>query len=110
MKIRYFISMLLLSVMLLACGTTNIVPVTGRKQRINVDEASTLSLSNQEYHKYIQQAKLSTNATNTALVRRVGQKLANAVETYLKNNGYAAEVQNYNWEFNLVADNQANAF
>ncbi|MBR5084737.1 MAG: M48 family metallopeptidase [Prevotella sp.] len=110
MKIRYFISMLLLSVMLLACGTTNVVPITGRKQRINVDEASTLSLSNQEYHKFIQQAKISTNATNTAMVKRVGQKLATAVETYLRNNGYAAEVQNYNWEFNLVADNQANAF
>ena len=96
--------------MLIACGTTNVVPITGRKQRINVDEASTLSLSNQEYHNYISQAKLSTNATSNALVKKVGQKLANAVETYLRNNGYEAEVQNYNWEFNLVADNQANAF
>ena len=49
-------------------------------------------------------AKLSTNANNTAMVKRVGQKLAAAVETYLRNNGYEAEVQNYNWEFNLVQD------
>ena len=44
------------------------------------------------------------------MVKRVGQRLATAVETYLRNNGYADEVQNYNWEFNLVQENQVNAF
>ena len=32
------------------------------------------------------------------------------METYLKNNGLAAEVANYAWEFNLVQDTQVNAF
>ncbi len=110
MKIRSIISVLLFSVLFAACGTTGVVPVTGRKQRINVDEATTLSLSNQQYHEYIKTAKLSTNANNIALVKKVGQKLATAVETYLRNNGYQQELQNYNWEFNLVAENQVNAF
>ena len=55
-------------------------------------------------------AKTSTNATNTALVKRVGQRLATAVETYLRTHGFANEIQNFAWEFNLVADNQVNAF
>ena len=55
-------------------------------------------------------AKLSANQNNTALVKRVGQRLATAVETYLKNNGYESELKNFQWEFNLVANNQANAF
>lgn len=44
------------------------------------------------------------------MVARVGRKLANAVENYLRNNGYANEIQNFQWEFNLVQDKQANAF
>ena len=55
-------------------------------------------------------AKKSTNAQNTAMVERVGKRLANAVETYLKQNGYANDVKNYEWEFNLVQDPSANAF
>lgn len=44
------------------------------------------------------------------MVRRVGQRLATAVETYLKQNGFANDLKNYSWEFNLVQDNSANAF
>ena len=55
-------------------------------------------------------ARLSTNATNTALVKRVGQRLSTAVENFLKNNGYAQELQNFQWEFNLVNSNEVNAF
>lgn len=86
------------------------VPITGRKRNISVSDADVLSLSNEEYTKYMTSAKKSTNATNTAMVERVGKKLANAVETYLKNNGYASELSNYSWEFNLVQDETANAF
>ena len=55
-------------------------------------------------------AKKSTNAQHTAMVQRVGRKLATAVETYLKQNGFANDVKNYAWEFNLVQDKSANAF
>ncbi len=93
-----------------SCGTTQKVPLTGRTHRISVSDDQVLSLSNQEYTKYMASAKKSTNATNTAMVRRVGQKLATAVETYLRQNGFESDVKNYSWEFNLVQDNSANAF
>lgn len=99
-----------LALLTVACGTTNTVPITGRKTRLLVDDAQILSLSTQQYQEYMSAAKLSTNQNNTALVKRVGQRLASAVENFLMNNGYANEVQNFQWEFNLVADNQANAF
>lgn len=105
------VMLLLVAAILAACmGTTRTVPVTGRKQKVSSDNAAILSQSLTEYKKYVSSAKLSTNANNTAMVKRVGQKLANAVVTYLKNNGYADEVANYNWEFNLVAEKQVNAF
>ena len=99
-----------LAVLTVACGTSNTVPITGRKTRLLVDDAQILSLSTQQYQEYMQTATLSTNQTNTAMVKRVGQRLATAVETFLQNNGYANELQNFQWEFNLVASSEANAF
>lgn len=57
--------------MLASCGTTQTVPLTGRTHRISVSDAQVLSLSNQEYTKYMASAKKSTNAVKTAQVERV---------------------------------------
>lgn len=109
MKINLII-MSMFTAVLVSCGTTSTVPVTGRKHNLLVTDEQVLSLSNQEYTKYMQTAKASINAANTAMVKRVGQRLANAVETYLKNNGMSSEVKNFSWEFNLVQDQSVNAF
>lgn len=98
------------TVVLASCGTTQKVPLTGRTHRISVSDEQVLSLSNQEYQNYMATAKKSTDAANTAMVKRVGQKLATAVESYLKQNGYESDLKNYSWEFNLVQDKSANAF
>ncbi|VTY13326.1 Beta-barrel assembly-enhancing protease [uncultured Prevotella sp.] len=95
---------------LTACGTTSTVPLTGRRHTISVSDADILSLSKTQYAKFMASAKKSTNVKNTQMVTRVGRRLADAVENYLRNNGYAAEVKNFQWEFNLVQDKQANAF
>lgn len=92
------------------CGTTSRVPITGRKQNLIVSNEQVLSLSGEQYKEYMKTAKPSSNAENTAMVKRVGQKLATAVEEYLKANGMAEEVKQYAWEFNLVENNQVNAF
>ena len=98
------------SLLIAACGTTQTVPVTGRKHSLLVSDAQVLSLSKEEYSKYMRSAKLSANAANTAMVQRVGRRLASAVEAYLRNNGAADEIKNFSWEFNLVADKKVNAF
>ena len=95
---------------LASCGTTSTVPITGRKQTLMVSDEQVLSLSNQQYQEYMKTAKASTNATNTAMVKRVGQNLATAVVKYLNANGLGTEVSQYKWEFNLVQDQQVNAF
>ena len=109
MKMKFIVMSLLTSIVV-SCGTTSTVPITGRKHSLLVSDAQILSLSNQEYKKYMQTATRSTNTAHTAMVQRVGRKLANAVETYLRNNGMGSEVQNFSWEFNLVQDKSVNAF
>ncbi len=100
----------LLAVLLVSCGTTSTVPITGRQRTLMVSDEQVLSLSNQQYGEFMKSAKPSTNAANTAMVKRVGQRLANAVVTYLNQNGLGSEVSQYKWEFNLVQDKQVNAW
>ena len=109
MKIK-FLLMSMVAAMLVSCGTTSTVPITGRKQNLMVSDGEMLSLSTQQYQEFMKTAKLSTDATKTAMVKRVGQNLANAVVSYLNANGMQNDVQNYKWQFNLVADKQANAW
>ena len=110
MKKTSFIILMLAAMLLASCGTASKVPVTGRTHRLSVTDEYMLSLSTQQYGEYMKKAKPSTNQANTAMVKRVGQRLANAVETYLRNHGFANEVKNFKWEFNLVQDQQVNAF
>jgi predicted Zn-dependent protease len=110
MKSFKYIIMSMVAAVLVSCGTTNTVPITGRKQSLMVSDGEVLSLSTQQYQEFMKSAKLSTNQNNTAMVKRVGQNLANAVVNYLNANGMSNDVQNYQWTFNLVQDNQANAW
>jgi predicted Zn-dependent protease len=110
MKNIKFLLMSMVAAVLVSCGTTSTVPITGRKQNLMVSDGEMLSLSTQQYQEFMKTAKLSTDATKTAMVKRVGQNLANAVVSYLNANGMQNDVQNYKWQFNLVADKQANAW
>lgn len=109
-KIKLLMMALATAFLVSSCGTSSTVPITGRKHTLLVSDAQILSLSNEQYSQIMKKSTLSSNAANTAMVKRVGQRLASAVETYLRNNGMAGEIQNFAWEFNLVKDNQANAF
>lgn len=110
MKAISFFLVSMTAVLLTACGTTSTVPITGRQQTLMVSDGEVLSLASQQYQEFMKSAKLSTNATNSAMVKQVGQRLASAVTNYLNSNGLSAEVKNFSWEFNLVQDNQVNAW
>ncbi|MBQ7684813.1 MAG: M48 family metallopeptidase [Bacteroidaceae bacterium] len=109
-RVKFLLTGAITLMMVVSCATATRVPITGRKQRLSVSDEQMLSLSATQYKEYLGSAKKSTNTKNTAMVQRVGQKLANAVTTYLSQNGYANEVKNYAWEFNLVQSNSVNAF
>lgn len=110
MKKLKFLALAFLTFLLVACGTSETVPITGRKHKIGVPDEQVLALSNQEYAKYMSTAVKSTNAANTAMVDRVGRRLADAVDAYLNAHGYQNDVKNFHWEFNLVQNKEANAF
>ncbi len=94
----------------LLCVACSTVSMTGRKQLNLVSESEILSASLTEYQSYIKQAKVSTDAQSTAIVKNVAQRIAAAAEAYLRSSGQEADLQNYAWEFNLTEDAELNAF
>ena len=104
---KKFALCLLIVSALYACSS---VPITGRKQLNLVSDNEVLSLSLQEYKDYIQTAKKSTDKTATALVEKVGKNIAKAVELYYKSINAEELLKDYSWEFNLIDDQQVNAF
>ena len=104
---KQLIAFVVAALLLTSCGS---VPITGRKQLNLVSDSEVLSSSLSEYSSYMQGAKKSSNTTQSAMVTRVGKKIATATESYLNNNGLSEEVKNFSWEFNLVQDDQLNAF
>jgi predicted Zn-dependent protease len=110
MKNFKLIILSVVAVVFVSCGTSNTVPITGRKQNLMVSDGEILSLSTQQYQEFMSSAKLSTNQANTAMVKRVGQNLANAVTNYLTAAGLQNDLQYYKWTFNLVQDKQVNAW
>ncbi|MCR4765029.1 MAG: M48 family metallopeptidase, partial [Bacteroidaceae bacterium] len=104
---RLFFVFMTAALLLSSCGS---VPITGRKQLNLVSDEEVLSSSLSQYSSYIKGAKISGNTTQSAMVTRVGKKIAAATESYLKANGLADEIKNFSWEFNLVQDDQLNAF
>ena len=104
---RKFMCLAMALLLLAGCSS---VPLTGRKQVLLVSDQEVLSSSLTQYNDYIKTATKSSDATQTAMVTRVGQKIAAATEKYLKQNGLESELKNFAWEFNLVKDDQVNAF
>lgn len=99
--------MLVSIIFLTACSS---VLITGRKQLLLVSDADVLSMSATSYKQFIDSVPASSDVSNTAMVKKVGNNIAAAVVNYLNSNGLSAEVASLNWEFNLVKDTVVNAF
>lgn len=94
---------ILLGALLAACAT---VPLTGRTQLNLVSDSQLMQMSLTNYDKILKESKLSRNQKQTAMVRRVGGRIARAAEEFLRENGLEAEIKNYQWEFNLIEDDK----
>jgi predicted Zn-dependent protease len=95
---------------LFAAVSCTTVPVTGRKQLDLVPNSQMLAMSFSEYEAFLKQNRLSSDAANTAMVKRVGQRIEQAVESYMAQNNMSDRLQGFQWEFNLVDNKEPNAW
>ncbi len=87
----------------LGCST---VPLTGRKQLSLIPSSQINSLSFQSYDDVLKESKLSNNKQQVNLVKKVGQNISSAVEKYMKQNGLEEHIEGFQWEFNLIQDDE----
>lgn len=99
----------LLLVVLAGCTT---VPITGRSQFNAVPDSLINSMALEEYNGFLKDPanKLSTDPEKTAMVQRVGTRIADAVTQYMTDNYMADQLAGYKWEFNLVESKEKNAW
>lgn len=106
---KRFCALLLLAILILpSCST---VPISGRRQFNFVPDNMISEMGLTSYQEFLSQhPPLHDNNIGTQQVRRVGQRIAAAVEDYLVSNGQADKVLDYKWEFNLVESPDVNAW
>ncbi|MEN8157472.1 MAG: M48 family metallopeptidase [Bacteroidota bacterium] len=100
----------LIIVALLYLVSCSSVPLTGRKQFIVIPSSQMISLSNDSYTQVLEESEMSTNQHYVTMVRTVGEKLAVAVEAYMKQNGMEAALEGYDWQYNVIVSEQLNAW
>ena len=97
----------LVMLLLSACST---VPVTGRQQLDLVPSDQIMAMSADQYQKFMAEHEVVTGTEESRMVKRVGGRISSAVEKYLAQQNKSDILQGYNWEFNLVKDDSANAW
>jgi predicted Zn-dependent protease len=105
--VKYLLKIAIAVFLVQGCSS---VPITGRRQLMLISDQQVITLSLQQYQDYINTANIITGTPEAQKVKKVGMKIANAVETFLKNSGASSEIQNYAWDFKLVEDKSINAF
>ncbi len=64
----------------------------------------------QAYSEFLTQNTLSKDYSKTQMVKRVGSRIQKAVEQYCAQNNLSDRLQGYQWEVNLIEDDQINAW
>jgi len=102
-RLRRMFWLVLLAAVVWGCAE---VPITGRQSLHLVPESELLTLSLQQYNDVLQKSKLSTDNQKVAMVRRVGNRVAKAAESFLAESGHKDLTKNFQWQFNLIEDDK----
>ena len=87
------------TLVLLAAVACQTVPVTGRHELMLLSESNEREMGLTSYKEVLQKSKVSADPTLNAQVARVGRRIADATGR-----------SDYQWEFKVLEDKQANAF
>lgn len=108
---RHLLAAVLAGALLLAGLSCARNPVTGRKPLYLVSEKQVQGLALTEYQKFLTTNKVvPVTESGAAMVKRVGQRIADAIAKYYGTHGAADALSGYQWEFNLVESKEVNAW
>lgn len=97
------------SLVLFACSRN---ALSGKKQLKLLPESELQTMATSQYQQFLSSNKVVAGTQNkdAEMVKRVGQRIVKAVETYYAEINKSAELTGYKWEVNLVDDKTVNAW
>lgn len=107
--IRWISSVFITASLVIACSRN---PITNRQQFKLVPETELMAMANTQYRNFLSTNRVVSPGNNrdAEMVRRVGKRITDAVESYFASQGLQSQLDGYKWEYNLVQDNAANAW
>ncbi|MEO5349895.1 MAG: M48 family metallopeptidase [Magnetococcus sp. YQC-3] len=98
----------LCSLLLTACQS---VPLTGRSQLSLVSSSQSMATAAQNYKEFLNAHHVLQNSPDARMVQQVGDRIRQAVETYMAMHQLSDQLTGYAWQFALVDNpHSANAF
>jgi predicted Zn-dependent protease len=97
------------SILLLFSGCAS-NPLLGRSTMAFVDNRELFPASFAQYEAFLNENTVVSGTEDSAMVSRVGARLANAAQKWLASEGYSRYLDDYKWEYKLVLDNTVNAW
>lgn len=105
---KIILSVIVTGTLLLSGCSVN--PFTGKSTMALVSNSELFPMSFQQYDEFLNEHAVVRNTQEARMVENVGKRIAKAADTWLKANGYPNYLDDYNWEFKLVKDDQVNAW
>jgi len=86
--------------------------LTGTKKLTLLSESMLINMANGEYQQFLATNRVLYNPGNrdVDMVRRVGNRIIRAVESFYAGKNMSAELKDFKWEVNLVDDGRINAW
>ena len=107
MRIKQFAIVFSFFLLVAACKTN---PFTGEKNLNFYPNSQIFPAAFQQYNQVLSENKVVTGTSDAQMINKVGQKIATAAERFLNANGYQGYLDDYEWEYHLIQDDQVNAW
>lgn len=106
---RKIFSFFILCTFFIACSKN---VLTGKSQLTLLPESELQSMATGQYQEFIKTNHVvpSDGNRDADMVRRVGQRITRAVQTYYADKGLSDKLNGYSWEYNLIDDKAINAW
>lgn len=92
---------------LVSCATN---PLTGRSSLSLVPNSQLFPQSFSQYKEVLQSSQVDRTSKDAKMISQVGERIKYAAEKFYTEQGLANALKGYEWQFELVKDNQINAW
>lgn len=96
----------LLFIILIASTQCKSVPLSDRSQLSLISNDKIFPMSFEQYNEVKRTSQVVVGTEDARMVKRVGQRIQSAVETYFQGQGQPNYLKDYQWEFNLLKDDE----